>query len=132
MVRNADQDPAGIVSQARQVGSDQIAGSSGVRYSSAQRARPRPCQRSGLDALATEAGTVLATLVGQDLDQGNEGVCTMARRVSEDRVISTVDPQARHGHKTAAHGFDGYKGHIGIGPDSESITGHHGHGRQHR
>jgi hypothetical protein len=25
-----------------------------------------------------------------------------------DRVISTVDPEARHGHKTAAHGFDGY------------------------
>jgi hypothetical protein len=26
-----------------------------------------------------------------------------------DRVISTVDPEARHGHKTAARGFDGYK-----------------------
>jgi Transposase DDE domain len=37
-------------------------------------------------------------------------------------VISTVDPQARHGHKTAARGFDGYKGHIGIDPDSEIIT----------
>jgi hypothetical protein len=38
-----------------------------------------------------------------------------------DRVISTVDPQARHGHKTAAHGFDGYKGHLAIDPDSEVI-----------
>jgi hypothetical protein len=37
-------------------------------------------------------------------------------------VISTVDPQARHGHKTAARGFDGYKGHIGIDPGSETIT----------
>jgi hypothetical protein len=37
-------------------------------------------------------------------------------------VISTVDPQARHGHKTAARGFDGYKGHVGIDPDSELIT----------
>jgi hypothetical protein len=30
-------------------------------------------------------------------------------RGPHDRVISTVDPEARHGHKTAAHGFDGYK-----------------------
>jgi hypothetical protein len=37
-------------------------------------------------------------------------------------VISTVDPQARHGHKTSARGFDGYKGHIAADPDSEIIT----------
>jgi hypothetical protein len=36
-------------------------------------------------------------------------VFRIARRVAKDRVISTVDPQARHGHKTAAHGFDGFK-----------------------
>ena len=36
-------------------------------------------------------------------------------------MISTVDPDARHGHKTAAHGFDGYKGHVSIDPDSELI-----------
>jgi len=37
-------------------------------------------------------------------------------------VISTVDPQARHGHKTSYHRFDGYKGHIAIDPDAEVIT----------
>ena len=37
-------------------------------------------------------------------------------------MISTVDPQARHGHKTASRGFDGYKGHIAIDPDSKIIT----------
>jgi hypothetical protein len=37
-------------------------------------------------------------------------------------VISTVDPEARHGHKTSARGFDGYKGHIAEDPDSEIIT----------
>jgi hypothetical protein len=37
-------------------------------------------------------------------------------------VLSLVDPQARHGHKTSAHGFDGYKGHIAADPDSEIIT----------
>ena len=33
-----------------------------------------------------------------------------------------MDPQARHGRKTSAHGFDGYKGHIAIDPDSEIVT----------
>jgi hypothetical protein len=33
----------------------------------------------------------------------------IARKVAKDRVISVVDPEARHGHKTSAHGFDGYK-----------------------
>jgi len=75
-----------------------------------------------LDEAVTQAGKLLATLVGQDLDEGTDGVFRVARRVAKDRVISTVDPQARHGHKTAAHGFDGYKGHIGIDPDSEVIT----------
>ena len=46
----------------------------------------------------------------------------IARRVANDRVISTVDPQARHGHKTSARGFDGYKGHVAIDPDTEIVT----------
>jgi hypothetical protein len=75
-----------------------------------------------LDGPLTQAGKLLATLVGQDLDEGADGVFTIARRVAKDRVISTVDPQARHGHKTAAHAFDGYKAHIAIDPDSEVIT----------
>jgi len=37
-------------------------------------------------------------------------------------VISTVDPDARHGRKTSARGFDGYEGHVAIDPDSELIT----------
>ena len=75
-----------------------------------------------LGSVLTQAGALLATLVGQDLDEGADGVFTIARRVAKDRVISTVDPQARHGRKTAAHAFDGYKGHIAIDPDSEIIT----------
>lgn len=33
-----------------------------------------------------------------------------------------MDPETRHGHKTAARGFDGYKGHLSIDPDSKFIT----------
>jgi hypothetical protein len=59
-----------------------------------------------LDEPVDQAAKLLATLVGQDLDQ-DAGVFRIARRVATGRVISTVDPQARHGHKTAARGFDG-------------------------
>ena len=65
---------------------------------------------------------LLATVVGQDLDRDDDGVFRIARRVAQDRVISTVDPEARHGHKTSARGFDGYKGHLAIDPDSEIVT----------
>ena len=68
-----------------------------------------------------EALALLAAVTGQDLEEV-EGHLRIARRVAPDRIISTVDPDARHGHKTAARGFDGYKGHIAIDPDSEIIT----------
>jgi hypothetical protein len=70
----------------------------------------------------SKAAALLAAVVGQDLDEGEDGVFRIARRVAKDRVISTVDPDARHGHKTSARGFDGYKGHVAVDPDSELIT----------
>jgi hypothetical protein len=69
-----------------------------------------------------EAAELLATVTGQDLEQDAGGVFRIARRVAPGRVISTVDPGARHGHKTSARGFDGYKGHVAIDPDSEIVT----------
>ena len=75
-----------------------------------------------LSEALTQAAALLATVLGQDLEQDETGVFRIARRVAKDRVISTVDPQTRHGHKTAARGFDGYKGHVGIDPDTEIIT----------
>ena len=75
-----------------------------------------------LGPVLAQAGQLLAAVTGQDLDEGTDGVFRIARRVAKDRIISTVDPQARHGHKTSARGFDGYKGHVGIDPDAELIT----------
>ena len=69
----------------------------------------------------TEAALLLASVLGQDLEQV-DGVFRIARRVAKDRIISTVDPEARHGHKTAAKGFDGFKGNVAADPDSEIIT----------
>ena len=64
----------------------------------------------------------LAAVVGQDLEQASDGSFRIARKVAADRVISVVDPDARHGHKTSARGFDGYKGHASVDPDSELVT----------
>jgi hypothetical protein len=75
-----------------------------------------------LGPVLAQAAGLLASVTGQDLEQDAAGVFKIARRVAPDRVISTVDPQARHGHKTAARGFDGYKGHIAADPDSEIVT----------
>jgi hypothetical protein len=74
-----------------------------------------------LDKSVTEAARLLARVVGQDL-QEDDGVFRIARKVAADRLISTVDTDARHGHKTQARGFDGYKGHAAVDPDSEIIT----------
>lgn len=70
----------------------------------------------------TEAAELVATVVGQDLEPGDDDRFRIARKVARDRVISTVDPDARHGHKTRHRSFDGYKGHVAVDPDSEIIT----------
>jgi hypothetical protein len=74
-----------------------------------------------LPTAVVEAVRLLAAVVGQDLEQGTDGGFRIARKVAADRVISCVDPDARHGHKSSARGFDGYKGHASVDPDSELV-----------
>jgi Transposase DDE domain/Transposase domain (DUF772) len=74
-----------------------------------------------LDPRVAEAAALLATVTGQDIEETSDGRFAIFEGTAPDRVISTVDPQARHGHKTAAHGFDGYKAHVAVDPDSEVI-----------
>jgi len=69
-----------------------------------------------------EAGELLGLVAGQDVEQGDDGIFRIARRVARDRLISTVDVEARHGHKSRARTFDGYKSHLGVDPDDELIT----------
>jgi hypothetical protein len=75
-----------------------------------------------LDEGLDRAGRLVASVVGQDLVGGEDGVFRIACKVAKDRVVSTVDPDARHGHKSSARGFDGYKGHLAVDPDSELVT----------
>jgi Transposase DDE domain/Transposase domain (DUF772) len=74
-----------------------------------------------LDERVAEAAALLATVTGQDIEETSDGRFRIFEGTASDRVISTVDPEARHGHKTAAHGFDGYKSHLAIDPDREVI-----------
>jgi hypothetical protein len=74
-----------------------------------------------LTGAAKDAAELLALVAGQDTEQGDDGVFRIATRVAKDRVISTVDTEARHGHKSKARRFDGYKAHLSVDPDSELI-----------
>ena len=69
-----------------------------------------------------ESAELLGSVAGQDVEAGADGVFRIARRVAPDRMLSTVDPQARHGHKSMARRFDGYKAHLAVDPDDELIT----------
>lgn len=76
-----------------------------------------------LDGPLAEAGELLGLVAGQDVAAGEDGIFRIARGVARDRLISTVDIEARHGHKSRARTFDGYKSHLGVDPDDELITG---------
>ena len=74
-----------------------------------------------LAAAGDDAAELLALVAGQDVEEGDDGVFRIARGVARDRVISTVDTEARHGHKSRNRRFDGYKAHLSVDPDSELI-----------
>jgi hypothetical protein len=69
-----------------------------------------------LPLAAIQAADVLALVAGQDVEEGQDGVFRIARKVARDRVISTVDTAARHGHKSRNRRFDGYKAHLSAAP----------------
>jgi hypothetical protein len=69
-----------------------------------------------------DAAELLATVAGQDVEQHNDGTFRIRRGVAKNRVISVVDPDARHGRKSNNHHFDGYQAHVAIEPETELIT----------
>ncbi len=52
----------------------------------------------------------------------NDARRRIARKVAEDRVISTVDPQARHTRKSPEARRDGYRAHVAADPETGIIT----------
>ena len=76
---------------------------------------------------AADAVALLALIAGQDVEpvdgsDGTDGRWRIAQRVAPDRVISIVDPDARHAHKTVHRRQDGFKAHLAIEPDTGIIT----------
>jgi Transposase DDE domain len=80
-----------------------------------------------LDEPARQAVALLALVAGQDVEpaegsDGTDGRWRIARKVAEDRVISTVDPEARHTRKSPEARRDGYRAHLAADPDTGIIT----------
>jgi IS5 family transposase len=70
-----------------------------------------------------EAVGLLALVAGQDVEPGDtDGSWRIAQRVAPDRMISTVDPDARHMHKSVSQYRDGYKAHLAVEPETGLIT----------
>jgi IS5 family transposase len=81
-----------------------------------------------LDQAAARTVALLALIAGQDVEpaegsDGTDGRWQIVRRVAHDRVISVVDPQARHAHKTVSRRQDGFKAHLAVEPDTGLVTG---------
>ncbi len=79
------------------------------------------------DERAVAALALLALVAGQDVEpaedsDGTDGRWRIARRVAPDRVISTVDTEARHVHKTVHARQDGFKGHVAVEPETGLFT----------
>src|SRR6266545_1261273 len=74
-----------------------------------------------LDERAQATVALLALVAGQDVEpaegsDGTDGRWRIARKVAPDRVISTVDPQARHTRKSPENRRDGYRAHVAAEP----------------
>lgn len=74
-----------------------------------------------------DAVALLALVAGQDVEpvedsDGTDGRWRIARKTAPDRMISTVDPDARHAHKTRERRQDGFKAHVVVEPDTGLTT----------
>jgi hypothetical protein len=70
-----------------------------------------------------EAQRLLAELLAQDIDEdpGDGGGPSIRRGTAKGRIVSTTDPEMRHGHKSHSKGFEGYKAAIVAGTESGVI-----------
>jgi hypothetical protein len=79
------------------------------------------------DATAADALGLLALVAGQDVEpaegsDGTDGRWRIARKVAPDRVISTVDTEARHTRKSKSSRRDGFRGHVAAEPETGLVT----------
>ena len=76
---------------------------------------------------AANAVGLLALVAGQDVEpaedsEGRDGRWRITRGTAYDRMVSTVDREARHVHKTRSHQQDGFKAHLAVEPETGLYT----------
>lgn len=76
-----------------------------------------------LDEAQADAVGLLALVAGQDVEPGDEdGSWRIMRGTRPGRIVSVVDPESRHVHKSRSVYRDGYKAHIAVEPDTGLVT----------
>jgi transposase len=68
------------------------------------------------------ATELLRKLLVQDVREAASGKAELIQGVAPDRIVSVHDTQMRHGRKSVAQRFDGYKAAIAIEPESQVIA----------
>lgn len=68
---------------------------------------------------------LLAMVAAQDVEDDGAGGVRIATRVAPERIISVVDPDARHGHHSRRDRYDGYKLHVSVDVDSDLFMAGH-------
>jgi len=76
----------------------------------------------GTDSELQGAARLLSRIVSQDMEEDEDKKPKIKRGVAKDRIISTTDPEMRHGRKSRSGKFNGYKTHLTKDVSSEIIT----------
>lgn len=68
------------------------------------------------------ARSLLEQVLAQDVELGDDGQPQLRQGVTRERMPSITDPEMRHGRKSAARKWSGYKQHITTDADTELVT----------
>jgi hypothetical protein len=66
-------------------------------------------------------GWLLTKILGDDLVVDDQGQAQIGKGTATDRIISITDPEMRHGRKSSAHLFNGFKVSVSTDQHSEMI-----------
>jgi transposase len=73
------------------------------------------------DSDVRSTGWLLVKIMGDDIVRDDQGQPQIARGTAPDRIISITEPEMRHGHKSKAMRFDGFKAAVTTEQSSEMI-----------
>jgi transposase len=66
-------------------------------------------------------GWLLTKILGDDLETDEQGQSKIGQGTAPDRIISLTEPEMRHGRKSKAHRFNGFKAVVSTEQSSEMI-----------